>query len=138
MKIFYLLNPSIREKQWDYRELAAQVTKRCGWVPRFGEIDRRNPNSMEHLLRQAWEEECGRIAVLGGDGTLHRVVNALHRQKRLKAIEIAVIPGGTCNDFARFLGFKIQQMEAAMRKACTGSAQLTDLGIMDSELFINN
>jgi len=138
MKIFYIFNPTLREKHWDYRELAARVTKRCGWVPRFGEIDRRNPNSLDHLLRQAWEEECARVAVLGGDGTLHRLINTLHRQKRLKSVEVAVVPGGTCNDFARLLGLKIRHIEEAIRKACTGTAQLTDLGLMDSELYINN
>src|SRR4029077_88218 len=115
MKIFYLLNPTQREKLWDYRELAAQVTKRCGWVPRFGEIDRRNPNSVNHLLRQAGEEECSRIGVVGGDGTLQRVINALNRMKRLKAMEVAIIPAGTCNDFARLLGLKIKQMEESIR-----------------------
>src|SRR5256885_87723 len=127
MKIFFLLNPTRREKQWDYREQAAQMAKRCGWTPRFGEIDRGNPHSMEQLLRQAWEEDCGRVAVLGGVGTLHRAVNVLQRQKRLKQIEIAPLPGGTCNDFARYLGFDRKRLDEALRRACTGKAEEIDL-----------
>lgn len=137
MKIFFLLNPSQRKKEWDLRELGAQTAKRYGWTPRFAEVDRQRPHSTEHLLRQAWEEECSRIGVIGGDGTLHRVINVLHRHQRLKTMEIAVIPTGTCNDFARVLGFQKKRLEEAFRIACTGKAQAIDLGAMDSELFIN-
>jgi diacylglycerol kinase (ATP) len=138
MKIFFLLNPTRKEKQWDYRELAAQVAKRWGWTPRFGEIDRKNPHSMEHLLRQAVEEDCERLGVIGGDGTLHRVVNTLQRQKYLKRIQIAALPAGTCNDFARYLGHTRNTLEAALKMACTGKATECDLGLMDNELFLNN
>jgi len=135
--MFVLLNPTQWEKQWDYRERIAHVTKRYGWTARFGEIDRRNPFCLEHLLRQAWEEDCARVAVLGGDGTLHRVINTLHKQKRLKQVELAVLPGGTCNDFARMQGLNRKNLDEALRLACTGHAQPTDLGLMDSEVFIN-
>jgi diacylglycerol kinase (ATP) len=138
MKIFFILNPSVREKEWDYRELAAQVTRRFGWTPRFGEVDRKNPNSMDQLLRQAYEEDCSRVAVWGGDGTLHRVVNVLSKQKRLKSLEIAPLPAGTCNDFARFLGHRRHRLEESLKRACTGKAEETDLGLMDNELFLNN
>lgn len=138
MKIFFLLNPSRKEKQWDYREMAAHTAKRYGWTPRFGEIDRKNPNSMEQLLRQAVEEDCTRLGVLGGDGTLHRAINVLQRQRRLNTLEIAALPAGTCNDFTRFLGFDRKHLEDALRRACTGKAEPIDLGMMDTELFINN
>jgi diacylglycerol kinase (ATP) len=138
MKIFFLVNPSVKKKEWDYRELSAQVAKRYGWVPRFGEIDRKNPNSMDQLLRQAWEEDCRRVGVLGGDGTLQRVVTVLQRQKRLSGMEIAPLPAGTCNDFARYLGYTRKRLEEALRHACTGKAEPADLGSMDGELFLNN
>jgi diacylglycerol kinase (ATP) len=138
MKLFFILNPTIKGRQWDYREQAALAAKRYGWMPRFGEIDRNNPLSTEHLLRQAYEEGCTRIGVIGGDGTLHRVINTLARQKRLKALEVAPLPAGTCNDFSRFLGYHRKRLDDALRHACSGKAQETDLGQMDSELFINN
>ena len=138
MKIFFILNPSRRQREWDYREQAAQVARRYGWTPRFGEIDRKNPNSMEQLLRQAWEEECVRVGVLGGDGTLHKVVNVLQKQKRLREMEIAPLPAGTCNDFSRYLGYHRKHLEDALKKACTGKSEAVDLGLMDSEVFLNN
>jgi diacylglycerol kinase (ATP) len=138
MKIFFLLNPTLRGKQWDYRELAAQTAKRYGWTPRFGEIDRKNSHSMEQLLKQAGEEDCRRVGVLGGDGTLHKVINVLQKQKRLSSVEVAPLPGGTCNDFARFLGHHRKHLDEALKRACTGKAQETDLGLLESEVFINN
>jgi diacylglycerol kinase family enzyme len=138
MKIFFILNPTSHEKEWDYREMAAQAARRYGWTPRFGEVDRKNPNSMDQLLRQAWEEDCRRVGIWGGDGTLHRVINVLARQKHLKDIEIAPLPAGTCNDFARLLGCRRKRMDDALKRAMTGKAQVTDLGLMDSELFLNN
>jgi diacylglycerol kinase (ATP) len=138
MKIFFILNPTRRGRQWEYREQAAQAAKRYGWTPRFGEVDRANPHSVDHLIRQASEEDCTRVAVLGGDGTLHRVVNALQRQKRLKQIEIAILPAGTCNDFARFIGLRRRHLDEALRRAFAGKAVETDLGMSDAELFTNN
>lgn len=45
------------------------------------------------------------LVVVGGDGTLHQVMNALHASKR--QIPVAFIPAGSGNDFAR--GFGISQ-----------------------------
>ena len=42
------------------------------------------------------------LVVIGGDGTIHQVVNELYRLN--KQIPIAYIPAGSGNDFARGLG----------------------------------
>src|ERR1700682_753494 len=102
MKIFFLLNPSRVKNRWDWREMAARSAKRYGWTPRFGEVDQTLPFSTERLLDQAVEEDCFRIVVVGGDGSLHRTINALGKKKRLKSVELGMVPAGTCNDFARF------------------------------------
>ena len=41
-----------------------------------------------------------RIVVVGGDGTVHEVVQGIVERK----VELAVIPTGTGNDFVRSLG----------------------------------
>ena len=138
MKLFFLLNPSRVKNRWDWREVAARQAKRYGWTARFGEVDRSKPHSTEYLLEQAAEEGCSRIAVIGGDGSLHRVVNLLSERQRLASTELALIPAGTCNDFARFLGLRRQKVEQAFRLACAGKAQAMDLGLMDNRLFLNN
>jgi diacylglycerol kinase family enzyme len=138
MKIFFLLNPSRVKNRWDWRTVAARHAKKAGWTPRFGEVDRTLPHSTARLLDQAVEEGCSRIVVAGGDGTLHRTINLLAQKRCLQSVEVAVIPAGTCNDFARILGIRRQRIENAFRLACTGKPQPTDLGMMDNELFINN
>jgi diacylglycerol kinase family enzyme len=76
--------------------------------------------------------------VIGGDGTFHRVLNLLSHRKRLPWVELAIVPAGTCNDFARFLGLRRRRIENALSLACSGKVQATDLGAMDGDLFLNN
>lgn len=138
MKIFFLLNPSRVKNRWDWREMAARCAKRYGWTPRFGEVDRMLPYSTSVLLDQALQEDCSRIVTIGGDGSLHRTINLLAQKNRLKSVELAVVPAGTCNDFARFIGLRKRRMESAFRVACSGKPIPTDLGLMDDQLFLNN
>ena len=138
MKIFFLFNPSRVKNRWDWREAAARNARSFGWAPRFGEVDRSLPHSTERLLEQALEEDCSRVVVVGGDGSLHRTVNWLAQKKALQTIELATVPAGSCNDFARFIGLRRRRPENAFRLACSGKARPVDLGSMDSELFLNN
>jgi len=138
MTIFFLFNPSRVKNRWDWREMAARHAKKAGWTSRFGEVDRNQPHSMSRLLDQAFEEGCSRIVIVGGDGSFHRALNLAYQKKRLTSVEFAIIPAGTCNDFARFLGLRRRRIEQAFRLACAGKAQPMDLGMMDSEIFLNN
>lgn len=138
MKIFFLLNPSEPSHTWDYRNRVAAEAKKAGWTPRFGTVDRRNPDSTYELLRQAIEEKCMRVVAVGGDGSLNRVLDQLRKLKALGRIEVGVIPLGTCNDFARYLGLSPRHQTESIRHACNGDAQPVDLGLMGNQLFINN
>ena len=138
MKIFFLLNPSRPKQMWDLREAAGRAARRHGATARFGQVERGRSASSEHLIRQAWEEECSRLVVIGGDGTLHGVLNTLHRQRHLSAMELAIVPAGTCNDFARGLGLSRRRIQEALRAACAGEPRAVDLARMNGELFINN
>jgi YegS/Rv2252/BmrU family lipid kinase len=63
------------------------------------------------------------IIVVGGDGTLHEVVNGLFIQKYAepKEITIAVISAGTGNDWIRMFGIPTRYSEAirAIKEGCT-------------------
>jgi diacylglycerol kinase (ATP) len=64
------------------------------------------------------DDVCGRIegrtvVVAGGDGSLHAVVNALHRLGVLEEIRLGLIPLGTGNDFARGVGLPLEPADAA-------------------------
>jgi len=142
VKIFFLLNPSKPRRLWDLRDSAARAARPFGWTARFGEIDRQRPRHMDQLLTQAAEEGCRRVVAVGGDGTLHQTLNALRRLRRLDALELGVVPAGTCNDFARAMGLQPRRLAEALRAACGESPRPTDVGRMtagaEDALFINN
>ncbi|MBQ1939492.1 MAG: acylglycerol kinase family protein, partial [Alistipes sp.] len=54
------------------------------------------------------------ILVVGGDGTLHEVVNGLFIQQEVTPSEVllAIIPVGTGNDWARSFGTSIRYQDA--------------------------
>jgi diacylglycerol kinase family enzyme len=138
LKIFFLLNPSDPRRLASHQKLATQIARRHGWDHRFGAVDRQHPDTTEHLIRQMIEDGCSRLVVLGGDGTLHRVLNELQRLNRLSSMEIAVVPGGTCNDFARTLRLRRKRPAAAFELACTGKTRAMDLAWANHQLFFNN
>lgn len=68
----------------------------------------------DDLRRKAAETArggCDLLAVAGGDGTLHAVVNALGPD--FPATPLAVLPLGTGNDFCRTLGVPLDPLPAA-------------------------
>jgi diacylglycerol kinase (ATP) len=67
-----------------------------------------------------------RLVLAGGDGSLHAVVAALHRRNELTSTNVALIPMGTGNDFARGTGIPLDVAEAA-RLAVSGSPRALDL-----------
>jgi diacylglycerol kinase (ATP) len=50
------------------------------------------------------------VVIMGGDGTVHEAVNGLARLS-LKP-KLAILPGGTCNDFARSLNIPMNMGQA--------------------------
>lgn len=53
------------------------------------------------------------VVIVGGDGSLHALINALHRCGDLDRTWVGLIPLGTGNDFARGVGLSLDSAEAA-------------------------
>lgn len=70
------------------------------------------------------------LVVAGGDGSLHAVVNALHRAQRLPEVTVGLVPLGTGNDFARGVGIPLDPAEAA-RLVLEGTPTGIDLLVDD-------
>ena len=66
------------------------------------------------------------IVVVGGDGSLHAVIAALHRRHELASTVVGLIPLGTGNDFARGVGLPLDP-EAAARVVVDGNIVPVDL-----------
>ena len=77
------------------------------------------------------------VVVLGGDGSLHAVVQAMYDAKRLADAWIALIPLGTGNDFARTIGLPEDHAEATQLVA-TGRLRPLDLALTaEGEVVVN-
>ncbi len=72
------------------------------------------------------------VVVVGGDGSVHATVAALHKRGQLSCTEpIGLIPLGTGNDLARALGIPLEP-SAAARSLLTGEPRRLDL-LLDDE-----
>jgi YegS/Rv2252/BmrU family lipid kinase len=84
------------------------------------------PGDAEVFARRwAIDHPGGPIIVLGGDGTVHEVVNGLIDGPG--GSPLGVIPGGTGNDFVRNAGLPLDP-DAAMNRLRGGASRRVDLG----------
>jgi diacylglycerol kinase family enzyme len=86
------------------------------------------PEELDAALSSAGRR---RIVVAGGDGSLHLVVEHLHRRGMLAEADLALVPLGTGNDLARALGIPLDPVEAA-GLALTGTPRPLDLVLDDA------
>ena len=94
------------------------------WVWRYT----RGRGDATRLAREAAESGAGRIVAVGGDGTLHEVVNGVLGTEAA----VGLIPFGTGNDFARALGL-YGSLETACRAAAAGRVRRIDIGVIEGE-----
>ena len=83
------------------------------------------PTDVPLLAKQAIGEGFDRIVVGGGDGTLSQVVNGV--APNFSAVELAVLPMGTGNDFARSIGVLADSLETAVATAVGNHVERCDL-----------
>jgi diacylglycerol kinase family enzyme len=69
------------------------------------------------------------IVIIGGDGTLNAAISGyMHNSSR--TCPIAVLPGGTGNDFARTLG--VLDYPQGITAMFSGRSQETDIGMFET------
>lgn len=126
-RLALLVNPVARRAgRTSQVEAAADVLRRRF---RVDLVVPRDPAAIAAAARAAASSHDG-IVVLGGDGTLNRVVNALDGG----AVPIGLLPLGTGNDFARAMGIPIGLIEAAER-VLGGHVRAVDLVDVNGHLF---
>ena len=74
------------------------------------------------------------LFLMGGDGTLHTAVQVFENVDKFPII--GLLPGGTCNDFARTLGIPITLNEAA-HQIVNGTVRDIDIAQINDSLFMN-
>ncbi len=85
-----------------------------------------------HATLLAREAPAGsRVVAVGGDGTVHEVVQGLAGSDKA----LGVVPIGSGNDFARMLGLHRLGLEAALRTAFQGRVGSVDLGLVNDQPY---
>lgn len=100
--------------------------------PRFA-LHEVQPGALAAALAAAARDGHRRIAVAGGDGTIALGASAAAEH----GVELAVIPGGTLNHFARDLGLPLGDLSACLEVAATADARPADLGRVNDRHFLN-
>lgn len=93
--------------------------------------------SFEYDMSKAFEGIDGSykyILVAGGDGTIDTAVN--HMKNLGINIPIAILPVGTANDFAKFIGMP-ENVEADCEQILNSKPKKIDIGKINDKYFIN-
>ena len=98
---------------------------------RVRELVGRDGDEAADLAAAALADGPDGLVVVGGDGLVHLAVQHLAGT----AVPLGVIPAGTGNDVARYLGVPRRDPAAAARVVTTGRARSMDLGRAGSRYF---
>lgn len=88
------------------------------------------PGHATQLARQASADGFERVVALGGDGTMHEVVNGLMQTEKGRPPQLGAVPIGSGNDFAFALGMPIDPA-AALRQIHAGAPHQIDLSLLE-------
>jgi diacylglycerol kinase (ATP) len=124
--IVFVVNPAsgngAAERRWP------QVAERARTYGLDGEaLFTERPGHAAELAERAATDGARLIVVVGGDGTLNETVNGLLRSQR-SDVELALVPCGTGDDFAR--SFRISSdVERALDVAAGSRTRTLDAGL---------
>ncbi|MFZ5820937.1 MAG: diacylglycerol/lipid kinase family protein [Chloroflexota bacterium] len=90
------------------------------------------PGHAAELARQAGEQGYDLVVAMGGDGTVHEVVNGLMQVPQERRPVLGVVPVGSGNDFAHALHIPTKA-DHALARAYAGTPSLVDLGLLTDE-----
>ena len=96
------------------------------------EVHAVQPDAIATTIRDVVRDGVKRILVSGGDGTIATAANELLNTKA----ELAILPGGTLNHFARDLGVSTEAAEA-LELAVNGNCRGVDIGVVNGHVFLN-
>jgi diacylglycerol kinase family enzyme len=96
------------------------------------EVHAVEPDAIAETVRRLVEGGAKRILVSGGDGTIATAASVLMQSP----VEMAILPGGTLNHFARDLGVSADAAEA-LKLATEGACRGVDVGTVNGQVFLN-
>jgi YegS/Rv2252/BmrU family lipid kinase len=129
-KIKIILNPMAdMGNAWRVARDLRSITKEHGGVDWSGTV---YPGHAIELARQAGNNGYDMVVAMGGDGTVHEVMNGLMQVPEEKRPILGVVPVGSGNDFGHGINAS-QTPTVALQRALHGEASTVDLGLMTDE-----
>lgn len=131
-KVKLILNPMAdMGRAWktanDLRPIASEFQGDLTWS---GTV---YPTHAVELAKQAAEEGCDLVIAMGGDGTVHEVMNGLMQVPAEKRPVMGVVPIGSGNDFAYSIGVTQRSSHALAHALKAQNVQPVDIGLMTDE-----
>jgi YegS/Rv2252/BmrU family lipid kinase len=114
---------------WRVARDLRSITEQHGDVDWSGTV---YPGHAIELAKQAGEQGYDMVIAMGGDGTVHEVVNGLMKIPAHKRPILGVVPVGSGNDFGHAMNISQKPTEALIR-AMDGEATSIDLCVMMDE-----
>jgi diacylglycerol kinase family enzyme len=96
------------------------------------EVHAVEPGAIASTINEVVGAGNDRVLVSGGDGTIATAAAALLETPA----ELAILPGGTLNHFARDLGISTDAKEA-LELAVEGASRGVDIGLVNGRVFLN-
>jgi YegS/Rv2252/BmrU family lipid kinase len=126
-KIKIILNPMAdMGNAWRAARDLRSITEEHGGIDWSGTV---YPGHAIDLAKQAGEQGYDLVIAMGGDGTVHEVMNGLMKVPEEKRPVLGVVPVGSGNDFGH--GIKASTAPAeALNRAINGEPTTVDLGLM--------
>jgi diacylglycerol kinase (ATP) len=90
------------------------------------------PTHATELARQAGEQGYEMVIAIGGDGTVHEVINGLMQVPVENRPVLGIVPVGSGNDFAHAIGIS-EKPDIALVHALRGEPRLVDIGLLSDE-----
>jgi YegS/Rv2252/BmrU family lipid kinase len=90
------------------------------------------PTHATLLAKQAAEAGYDMVIAMGGDGTVHEIVNGLMQVPAERRPILGVVPVGSGNDFAHAIGVPLQS-DRALAHALSAEPSAIDIGLMTDE-----
>ncbi|NJC95962.1 MAG: hypothetical protein C3F07_21265 [Anaerolineales bacterium] len=129
-KIKIILNPMAdMGNAWRVARDLRSITEQHGGIDWSGTV---YPGHAIDLAKQAGEQGYDLVIAMGGDGTVHEVMNGLMQVPEERRPILGVVPVGSGNDFGHGIGASIKPTEALTR-AIDGEPSTVDLGLMTDE-----
>ncbi len=117
-RLWRAVRPHLERAGWELREVIA-AARGAAWQIAEG---------------AAGDASCGRVVVVGGDGTVHEVINGMLRARPDRPPLLAVVPGGTANLLTYTLGIP-DDPATVTRMFLDGRTRRIDLGWVQDRYF---